>query len=205
MTGSSRLGSPGKFWPDSLRPVHYIFAAVFLARLVLLIRFSSSPLLLPTGSDMHFYNEWAREVLHGHWTDHKAFYGLPLYPFLVALLYRIFGYSPFVPGFFQAGLGCRHGRSHLQDHGSGNYRRLDAKATEARELHRNRRSRRLVFLRPRPGLFGHPYADRRRGLRGLAFSVANRAKRRRAFEASLPRCRPPHRWNRNGCGHNSVS
>ena len=104
MTGSSRLGNPGKFWPDALRPVHYILAAVFLARLVLLIRFSSSPLLLPTGSDMHFYNEWAREVLHGHWTDHKAFYGLPLYPFLVALLYRIFGYSPFVPGFFQAAL-----------------------------------------------------------------------------------------------------
>jgi tetratricopeptide (TPR) repeat protein len=76
---------------------------VFLVRLVVLIRLASSPLLLPTGSDMQFYDEWAKQILHGHWTDHQAFYGLPLYPFLVATLYAIFGYGPFVPGFFQAG------------------------------------------------------------------------------------------------------
>jgi tetratricopeptide (TPR) repeat protein len=58
-------------------------------------------LLLPTGSDMHFYDEWAKQILHGHWTDHQAFYGLPLYPFIIALLYQVFGYGPFVPGFFQ--------------------------------------------------------------------------------------------------------
>ncbi len=88
--------------PDALRPVHYLFAAVLLVRLISLIRLASSPLLLPSGSDMQFYDDWAKLILHGHWTDHHAFYGLPLYPFLVALLYRIFGYSPFVPGFFQA-------------------------------------------------------------------------------------------------------
>ncbi|MEY2520610.1 MAG: hypothetical protein QOF24_2369, partial [Verrucomicrobiota bacterium] len=88
--------------PASLSAAHYVFAAVFLVRLVVLIRLASSPLLLPTGSDMHFYDEWAKQILHGRWTDHQAFSGLPLYPFLVALLYRIFGYGPFVPGFFQA-------------------------------------------------------------------------------------------------------
>src|SRR4051794_40231004 len=51
---------------------------------------------------MQFYDDWAKQILQGHWTDHRAFYGLPLYPFLLALLYRIFGYGPFVPGFFQA-------------------------------------------------------------------------------------------------------
>jgi tetratricopeptide (TPR) repeat protein len=83
---------------------HYIFAFVFLVRLVVLARLASSPFLLPSGSDMQFYDDWAKQILHGHWTDHQAFYGLPLYPFLLALLYRVFGYSPFVPGFFQAGL-----------------------------------------------------------------------------------------------------
>jgi tetratricopeptide (TPR) repeat protein len=91
-----------RFWPDSLRPAHYVFAAVFLVRLIVLIRLASSPLLLPGGSDMQFYDNWAKQILHGHWTDHQAFYGLPLYPYVVALLYRLFGYSPFVPGFFQA-------------------------------------------------------------------------------------------------------
>jgi Flp pilus assembly protein TadD len=102
VTGSKRLGILRRLWPDSLGPGHYIFAAVFLIRLGVLMRLASSPLLLPSGSDMHFYNEWARQILQGRWTDHQAFYGLPLYPFLVACLYRIFGYSPFVPGFFQA-------------------------------------------------------------------------------------------------------
>jgi hypothetical protein len=101
VTGSSPLRIFRKLWPDSLSAGHYIFAAVFLVRLVVLIRLASSPLLLPTGSDMHFYDEWAKQILHGHWTDHQAFYGLPLYSFLIALLYRLFGYGPFVPGFFQ--------------------------------------------------------------------------------------------------------
>jgi len=51
---------------------------------------------------MQFYDNWAKQILHGTWTDRQAFYGLPLYPFLLAVLYRIFGYSPFVPGFFQS-------------------------------------------------------------------------------------------------------
>jgi hypothetical protein len=101
VTGSGPLSILRKLWPESLGAGHYIFAAVVLVRLVVLIRLASSPLLLPTGSDMHFYDEWAKQILHGHWTDHQAFYGLPLYPFLIALLYRLFGYGPFVPGFFQ--------------------------------------------------------------------------------------------------------
>lgn len=89
-------------WPQSLGAQHYVFAAVFFLRLVVLIRLASSPLLLPNGSDMQFYDDWAKQILNGHWSDHRAFYGLPLYPFCVAALYRIFGYSPFVPGLFQA-------------------------------------------------------------------------------------------------------
>ncbi|HZE58065.1 MAG TPA: tetratricopeptide repeat protein [Chthoniobacterales bacterium] len=51
---------------------------------------------------MQFYDDWAKQILLGHLTDHQAFYGLPLYPVLLSVLYRIFGYSPFIPGLFQA-------------------------------------------------------------------------------------------------------
>jgi tetratricopeptide (TPR) repeat protein len=51
---------------------------------------------------MHFYNDGAQRILQGQLTDHLAFYGLPLYPYLLAFFYGIFGYSPFVPAFFQA-------------------------------------------------------------------------------------------------------
>jgi Flp pilus assembly protein TadD len=90
------------FFRGSLGYGHYIFAATLLLRLFSLSRLNASPFLLPSGSDMQFYDDWAKQILHGHWSDHQAFYGLPLYPFLIALLYQIFGYSPFVPGFFQA-------------------------------------------------------------------------------------------------------
>jgi tetratricopeptide (TPR) repeat protein len=102
VNNSRRFRILRSLWPDSLGAAHYVFAAVFLFRLVVLIRLASSPLFLAGGSDMHFYDNWAKQILHGHWTDHQAFYGLPLYPFVVALLYRLFGYSPFVPGFVQA-------------------------------------------------------------------------------------------------------
>ncbi len=51
---------------------------------------------------MHFYNAWALRILRGEWTNHYAFYGLPGYPYLLAGIYKAFGYSPFLPGFLQA-------------------------------------------------------------------------------------------------------
>jgi tetratricopeptide (TPR) repeat protein len=91
--GNALRGSPG--------PVHYVFAFVFLVRVISLARLTSSPFLLPSGGDMHFYDDWAQQILQGRLTDHFAFYGLPLYAYLLAFLYKLFGYSPFVPGFLQ--------------------------------------------------------------------------------------------------------
>src|SRR6267143_62155 len=98
----SRRLNLGSALRGSLGLGHYVFAFVFLVRLIALARLTSSPLLLPCGGDMHFYNDWARQILQGRFTDHFAFYGLPLYAYLLAFLYKIFGYSPFAPGFLQA-------------------------------------------------------------------------------------------------------
>ena len=80
---------------------HYLFLIVFLVRLVDLGRFSASALLVPARGDMHFYNEWALRILHAGPGAPGAFYGLPLYPYFLAAIYRIFGYTPFVPAFLQ--------------------------------------------------------------------------------------------------------
>src|ERR1043165_4984343 len=90
------------FLPASLRLAPRGFAGVFFLRLIALLRLTSSPFLLPSGSDMHFYDEWAQQISHGRLTDHLAFYGLPLYAYLLAFLYKLFGSSPFIPGFLQA-------------------------------------------------------------------------------------------------------
>jgi Tetratricopeptide repeat len=92
----------GKILRSSPGLGHYLFAFVLVLRLISLARLSSSSLLLPSDGDMHFYDDWARRIAQGEWTDHLAFYGLPGYAYLLALLYKIFGYSPFVPGFVQS-------------------------------------------------------------------------------------------------------
>ena len=81
---------------------HYLFAGVLMLRLVSITRLSASPFLLPARGDMQFYNDWAQRILHGEWTTHTAFYGLPLYAYLLAFLYKLFGYSPFIPALLQA-------------------------------------------------------------------------------------------------------
>jgi hypothetical protein len=86
----------------SPRAPHYLFAGVFLVRLISLVQLVRSPLFLPAGGDMHFYNEWAKRILSGELDTHAAFYGMPLYAYILALLYRLFGTSPFVPGLLQA-------------------------------------------------------------------------------------------------------
>lgn len=88
--------------PASVPLSAYVFISIFLLRLIVLARLTASSFLIPTRGDMHFYDAWARRILQGELTDHQAFYGLPGYPYLLALLYKIFGYSPFAPGFLQA-------------------------------------------------------------------------------------------------------
>jgi tetratricopeptide (TPR) repeat protein len=88
------------------RPGSVVFVAVLVLRIFVLSRLSASPFLLPSGGDMHFYNDWAQRILHGGSSDRLAFYGLPGYAYLLALLYQVFGYNPFLPGVFQALLDC---------------------------------------------------------------------------------------------------
>jgi len=87
--------------PFHLQSAHYVFAGVLLIRVVVLARLTISPYLLPTHGDMHFYDDWGQRLLSGQLTDHQAFYGLPGYAYLLAALYKLAGYSPFVPALLQ--------------------------------------------------------------------------------------------------------
>jgi Flp pilus assembly protein TadD len=88
----------------SLGWAHLIFTVVFGLRLCTLVRLAGSPLFLPLRGDTHFYSDWAQRILRGEINEPFAFYGLPGYAYLLALIYRVFGYNPFVPGLLQAGL-----------------------------------------------------------------------------------------------------
>ena len=83
---------------------HAIFLGVLGLRLLALLRLTHSSLLIPSRGDMHFYNDWARQILHSQFGPPLAFYGLPGYPYLLAVLGRLLGENPFVPGLLQATL-----------------------------------------------------------------------------------------------------
>ncbi len=87
-------------------PFHRIAAVLFtstvLVRFYGLFQLADSPYLLPESGDMRFYYDWALRILHGEWSDGKAFYGLPGYPFLLAGIFFIAGPEPLVMGLLQA-------------------------------------------------------------------------------------------------------
>jgi hypothetical protein len=79
------------------RPALWIFAAVVLLRVVALAQLADSAAFLPTGGDMQFYDDWAQRIARGEWTDGRAFYAQPFYPYLLAFFYSLIGRNPFLP------------------------------------------------------------------------------------------------------------
>jgi 4-amino-4-deoxy-L-arabinose transferase-like glycosyltransferase len=72
-----------------------MFLVALVARLTVLLRFTDSPHFGVQGGDSQFYHAWALRILDGQWTDHRAFYGLPGYAWLLAGFYALFGVEPF--------------------------------------------------------------------------------------------------------------
>ena len=87
----------------SIPTAAWVFVIAFAVRLLVLVRLTDSPHLFASSGDMRFYSDWGLRIAAGHWTDHRAFYGLPGYPFFLGALYAVFGFNPFVAGFLQAG------------------------------------------------------------------------------------------------------
>jgi tetratricopeptide (TPR) repeat protein len=85
-----------------LGPASYVFAGALFLQLIALWRASDSPLFFPSYGDMFFYDGWARRILDGRSVERLAFYGLPGYAYLLAGIYYLFGYNPFVPALIQA-------------------------------------------------------------------------------------------------------
>ncbi|MEI6350915.1 MAG: tetratricopeptide repeat protein [Verrucomicrobiota bacterium] len=80
----------------------WLFLLVFALRLLVVMRLADSPYLLASSGDMKFYSDWALRIAKGHFTDHRAFYGLPGYPFLLGAIFFVVGFDPFAVGLLQA-------------------------------------------------------------------------------------------------------
>lgn len=83
-------------------PALSLFILTLGLRLFALWRLSHSPYGAPVSGDMKFYADWALRIAHGQWTDFHAFYGEPLYAYLLAGVFAVAGFHPLWMGLVQS-------------------------------------------------------------------------------------------------------
>ena len=85
--GRSQLSGAGLFL--------LVFLAALIVRAVYLYQIRTNPFFEPFhhGLDDYLYDTWAREIAAGDVLGKGVFYGLPLYPYFLGLVYFLFGHS----------------------------------------------------------------------------------------------------------------
>jgi 4-amino-4-deoxy-L-arabinose transferase-like glycosyltransferase len=69
----------------------FLFLLALLIRGVCLIGLSDTHLLDTLVGDAELYDLWAREILTEGWIGKKVFFQVPFYPYLIAVIYSLFG------------------------------------------------------------------------------------------------------------------
>ncbi len=68
-----------------------IFTVALLVRAVYFFQSRDNPFIYSPILDMQAYYQWAQRIAQGEWLGDQVFYQDPLYPYLLAILFRIFG------------------------------------------------------------------------------------------------------------------
>ncbi|MEJ2721717.1 MAG: glycosyltransferase family 39 protein, partial [bacterium] len=88
------LGRRGVWSRTDTRNVIIVAAAALLIRvLFFLLNRENNPLFYYPIMDAKYHSEWAQEILAGNFWGDEVFFRAPLYPYLVALLYKVSGTS----------------------------------------------------------------------------------------------------------------
>jgi 4-amino-4-deoxy-L-arabinose transferase-like glycosyltransferase len=82
-----------------------LFLLALVIRLVYLVQIRSSPFFDSPVADPGWHDAWAMEIAQGDWVGQEVFFRAPLYPYLLALFYTIFGHSYFMARLAQILLG----------------------------------------------------------------------------------------------------
>ena len=79
-----------------------LFSFTLALRLIALWQLSRTAYGEPVTSDMAFYAAWAQRIAAGELTDFHAFYGQPLYAYLLGAIFRLTGFEPLLIAGLQA-------------------------------------------------------------------------------------------------------
>ena len=94
----ARLTESQWFWPT------LIFALALTLRIIYVLQIRHTPFFQTLGLDAKFYDQWARDLVRGEGPS-GAFFMSPLYPYFLALIYRLFGRDLALVRLIQAGIG----------------------------------------------------------------------------------------------------
>lgn len=87
------------------RPLGLILAASLVLGLVCVFQYAKSPYFSRPILDEESYVQWAREIAAGAWLGGRVFYQDPLYPYFLAVVFKIFGESFLLVRLLQVALG----------------------------------------------------------------------------------------------------
>lgn len=77
----------------------------FVFRVIYLQELRQGPLLAVVIGDARQYDSWAQEIAGGQWIGHDVFYQTPLYPYFLAIIFKLAGHQLIVVRIVQALLG----------------------------------------------------------------------------------------------------
>jgi tetratricopeptide (TPR) repeat protein len=89
-----------------LRAALVIFAVALAIRLVHVWQISRSPFYDLLLGDAQAYDAWAQRIAAGDWIGTEVFYQAPLYPYFLAVIYKVLGHGVLAPRIAQAILGA---------------------------------------------------------------------------------------------------
>jgi len=80
--------------PGPARRLLWLFLLALAVRLVYLIEIRDVPLIEHPVVDARAYDAWAQRIAAGDWFGDEVFYQAPAYPYFLALVFALFGHSP---------------------------------------------------------------------------------------------------------------
>jgi 4-amino-4-deoxy-L-arabinose transferase-like glycosyltransferase len=83
-----------------------LFVIAYSVRLLYLFQIAPSPLFNYLELDPRYYHDWAIAIAHGNWIGHEVFEQAPLYPYLLAVYFLVFGEDLWLLRIVQTGIGA---------------------------------------------------------------------------------------------------
>ena len=87
------------------RSLALVLTVALVVKVTYLLSSRGEPFFEPTLLDSKYYHQWALRIVAGDLAGGGVFYGLPLYPYFLALCYALFGGSVFAAKLVQVVLG----------------------------------------------------------------------------------------------------